>query len=274
MAALGHVEWVQFARVAHLPRAGEVAHARDAFEEPAGGGAVAAVVLARLAGAATLITALGDDEHGERSITRLRELGVEVRAQRSRQPTRRAFTLFDDSGERTITTLGERLQPRGGPRELGLDGLGALDGVYVTAGDAAAIAAVRAGARVLVASPRAGEALGGVELDALVYSEDDEIELAAVARAQTQAALVVATAGEHGGHWQARDGERGEWRAAVPPGPVLDTYGCGDSFAAALTFALASGIARESALELAARCGASCATGRGPYGAQLQGCPP
>ena len=50
VAVVGHVEWVQFARVEHVPRAGEVVHARDAFEEPAGGGAVAAVQLARLAG--------------------------------------------------------------------------------------------------------------------------------------------------------------------------------------------------------------------------------
>ena len=46
VAVVGHVEWVQFARVSHLPRAGEVIHAHGAFEEPAGGGGVAAVQLA------------------------------------------------------------------------------------------------------------------------------------------------------------------------------------------------------------------------------------
>ena len=50
VAVVGHVEWVQFARVAHVPGAGEVAHARDVFEEPAGGGAVAAVQLAAALG--------------------------------------------------------------------------------------------------------------------------------------------------------------------------------------------------------------------------------
>ncbi|MGA9874902.1 MAG: PfkB family carbohydrate kinase, partial [Solirubrobacteraceae bacterium] len=77
VAVVGHVEWVRFARVPHVPRAGEVTHAHDSFEEPAGGGAVAAVQLARLAGKAVLITALGQDEHGRRSVERLRELGVE-----------------------------------------------------------------------------------------------------------------------------------------------------------------------------------------------------
>jgi len=51
VASVGHVEWVQFARVEHVPQAGEVAHAEDPFEEPAGGGAVAAVQLARRAAA-------------------------------------------------------------------------------------------------------------------------------------------------------------------------------------------------------------------------------
>ena len=46
VAVVGHVEWVQFARVPHVPRAGEVIHAHDVFEEPAGGGGVAAVQLA------------------------------------------------------------------------------------------------------------------------------------------------------------------------------------------------------------------------------------
>jgi len=72
---VGHIEWVQFARVPHTPRAGEVVHARDAFDEPAGGGAVAAVQLARLAGEALLFTALGRDGIGERSLQRLRALG-------------------------------------------------------------------------------------------------------------------------------------------------------------------------------------------------------
>ncbi len=59
VAVVGHVEWVRFARVPHVPQAGEVVHARDLFEEPAGGGAVAAVQLARLAGESTLVTRPG-----------------------------------------------------------------------------------------------------------------------------------------------------------------------------------------------------------------------
>ncbi len=267
---MGHVEWVQFARVPHVPRAGEVVHAREPFEEPAGGGAVAAVQLARLAGAATLVTALGEDEPGRRAAARLQQLGVEVRAAARTAPTRRAVTLVDEHGERTITTFGSRLEPSGDDRSARWEALQGLDAIYFTAGDLGALRAARAAARVLVASPRARHALGrGVQLDALVLSGDDEIERRALAGARAEAALVVYTEGSRGGHYEARSGARGWWAAVAPSGEPVDSYGCGDSFAAAVTYALGEGLEIAAALELAARCGAACLTGRGPYTAQL-----
>jgi len=269
VAVVGHVEWVQFARVPHVPGAGEVMHAREPFSEPAGGGAVAAVQLARLAGAATLFTALGEDDHGRRAETRLRALGVELRAARRAQPTRTAVTLVDDAGERTITTFGPRLEPTGGDVELAWDELGGMDAVYFTAGDVAALRAARA-ARVLVASPRATDALGqGVELDALVLSAQDAVELGELAQARGEAALVVLTEGARGGAYTERSGASGRWTASTLPGAPVDSYGCGDSFAAGLTYGLGAGMDIAGALELAARCGATCLTGRGPYERQL-----
>jgi ribokinase len=270
VGVVGHVEWVQFARVPHVPVAGEVVHASDPFEEPAGGGAVAAVQLARLAGGAVLVTALGEDEHGRRSVARLEELGVELRASRREQPTRRAVTLVDDARERTITTIGSRLEPHGADPEADWDTLAALDAVYFTAGDLDALRAAREVSRVLVASPRAHDALGhGVELDALVLSARDEVERHAAARAESEAALVVLTDGAHGGSYSARSGEAGSWAAAAPPGDPVDSYGCGDSFAAGLTYGLGAGLTVPESLALAARCGASCLTGSGPYERQL-----
>jgi ribokinase len=285
-AVVGHVEWVQFARVAHVPGAGEVVHARDPFEEPAGGGGVAAVQLARLAGVVSLVTVLGDDGYGLRSAARLRELGVDVRASVARAPSRRAVTLVDDAGERTITTFGPRLEPRGadGERHAGApngghrddatperwNGLDELDALYFTAGDEAELRAARARSRVLVASPRAHTALGrGVALDALVLSGEDEIELREAAPALAEAELVVWTEGARGGHYRQRDGETGRWEPAPLPGERVDSYGCGDSFAAGLTYGLGAGLALADALALAARCGAACLTGRGPYERQL-----
>jgi len=276
VAVVGHVEWVRFARVSHIPSAGEVAHARDPFEEPAGGGAVAAVQLARLASASTLYTALGEDHHGRRSVARLSELGVHVLAAPREEPTRSAVTLVDDSRERTITTFGTRLEPVGTDTQVPWSALAEMDAVYFTAGDLDALRAARA-ARVLVASPRALHALGhGVPLDALVLSGEDAIEREEATRAQADAKLVVRTVGARGGSYEERSGGSGErsggsgtWDAAPPPGAPADSYGCGDSFAAGLTYGLGAGMTLPDALALAARCGAVCLTGRGPYERQL-----
>jgi ribokinase len=270
VAVVGHVEWVQFARVSHVPRVGEVVHAAAPFEEPAGGGAVAAVQLARLAGASSLVTVLGGDEYGVRSAARLLELGVDVRASVAREPSRRAVTLVDDAGERTITTFGPRLEPRGGEALERWNGLEGLDALYFTAGDELELREARTRSRVLVASPRAHTALGrGVALDALVLSGEDEIELREAAPALEEATLVVWTEGARGGRYRYRDGESGRWEAAELPGARVDSYGCGDSFAAGLTYGLGVGLALADALALAARCGAVCLTGRGPYERQL-----
>jgi ribokinase len=123
---------------------------------------------------------------------------------------------------------------------------------------------------VLVASPRARHALGrGVPLDALVLSAKDEIERGELAGVEDEAALVVFTEGERGGSFRERSGASGRFAAATPPGEPVDSYGCGDSFAAGLTYGLGAGLDATGALALAARCGAACLTGRGPYERQL-----
>jgi ribokinase len=272
MAVVGHVEWVQFGRVRQLPRAGAVEHARDAFEEPAGGGAVAAAELARLTASAVLVTSLGDDEPARLTRARLGELGVDVRTTPAAgadpahpPPTRRAVTLIDAAGERSITTFGERLDPVGAD-ELAWEGLGVLDGAYFTAGDLDALRRVRAASRVLVASPRGRTALGhGVALDALVLSAGDPLEREAAGPVEREAELVLETEGARGGCWRRRGGGEGRWSPARVPGTVADSYGCGDTFAAAFTYALAAGLELERALELAAAAGAECLTRTGPY---------
>ena len=269
VAVVGHVEWVRFARVAHIPSAGEIIHAQNVFDEPAGGGAVAAVQLARLAGRATLVTAFGDDEIEGRAVQRLGELGVDVWSVTRDGPTRTGVSLVDDSRERTITTFGERLHACAEDAEVDWAALSEMDAIYFTAGDLGALQAAR-GARVLVASARTGEALGqGVPLDALVFSGDDSFERRAAEQARAEAALMVSTAGAGGGSYTTRSGESGTWASTPPPGDPVDSYGCGDSFAAGLTYALGARLPIDEALTLAARCGAMCLTGSGPYARQL-----
>ena len=173
VAVVGHVEWVEFAVVERVPEPGEIVHASQVFQEPAGGGGVAAVQLAKLAGESVFFTALGDEEVGHRSERRLGELGTDVRAVFRPEPQRRGFVHLDGDGERTITVLGPRLGP-GGADPLPWELLDDTDAVYLTAGDAEAIRHARR-ARVLVASARALPTLSGsgVELDVLVASGKD-----------------------------------------------------------------------------------------------------
>ncbi len=255
-AVVGHIESVEFARVPHAPRTGEIVHADEVWDEPAGGGAVVARQLALLAGRCELFTSLGEDELGRRSARRLAELGIDVHVQ-WRGATRRAFTHVDVRGERTITVLGDKLLARG---PLPLDG---YDLVFFVSGDTAALRSARA-ARFLAATAREAATLraAGVPLELLVASANDPGE----AYDGTLEALHTAvTEGAAGGTF---DGSR--WQAAPVEG-VSDAYGAGDSFAAALAFALARGDGREVALELAARAGAAVVGGRGPYTSQLAG---
>jgi ribokinase len=268
VGVVGHVEWVQFAVVARVPVPGEIVHARETFAEPAGGGAVAAVQLRKLAGSALFLTALGGDDTARLVTRRLAALGVELHAGERTAPQRRTFTYLDDAGERTITVLGERIVPeRADP--LPWDALAALDGVYLTGGDPGAVRAARA-ARVLVATPRALAALAeaAVRLDVLVRSATDPGEAYEPGMLDPVPRFVVSTRGEHGGSWTGETS--GSWKATPLPGPPVDAYGCGDSFAAALAFGLGAGMQMPAAIDLAARCGAACLCGRGPYEGQLE----
>ncbi|HEX6703063.1 MAG TPA: PfkB family carbohydrate kinase [Gaiellaceae bacterium] len=266
VAVVGHVEWVEFARVERTPAAGDIVHATDVWSEAAGGGAVAAVQLARLAGEATLFTVLGNDELGRRARKQLTAQGVTVRAVVAKEPQRRAFTLLDGSGERTIVVLGAKQRPSGEEGRLPWEELRSVDAVFFVSGDVAALRAARH-ARVLVATARELATLrdGEVELDALVGSGEDEGERYGPGELNPPPRLVVTTSGALGG-WM---NPGGPFRAAPIPGPVEDAYGCGDCFAAGLTFALGEGRSPTDAVELAARCGAAVLTGRGPYEGQL-----
>jgi ribokinase len=266
LAVVGHVEWVEFARVDHAPAPGEIVHALETWEVPAGGGAVAAVQLANLAGSCLLFTALADDELGRRSRQELESRGVTVHASPARGPQRRALTHVDEGGERTITVLGDKLLASGDDGSLPWEELRRCAAVYFVSGDVAALLAARHSA-VLVATARELPTLrrAAVPVDVLVGSGEDAAERFESGELEPSPQIVVTTAGALGG-W-IRPG--GPFRAAPLPGPVSDSYGCGDCFAAGLTYGLALGKPVDEAVALGARCGAAVLTGRGPYGRQL-----
>jgi ribokinase len=273
VAVVGHVEWVTFGLVDRVPRAGEIVNTSETWDEPAGGGAVAAVQLAKLAGGCDLFTAVGDDDIGELSERGLTSLGLTVHAAIRDDTTRRAVTLIDHGNERTIVTLGERLEPQGSD-PLPWDRLDGADVSYVTAGDPEAFAAART-ARLMVVTSRALAQLAASEVipDVLVGSARDQAEAFDPGAIASPTTLYVRTAGLAGGTWE-RDGESGRWKSPSltlddDPDTPADAYGAGDSFAATLAYGLAAGFEIPVAIKLAARAGSACASGRGPYSAQL-----
>jgi ribokinase len=269
VGVVGHVEWVDFAVTERLPRPGEILHVHEFWQEAAGGGAVAAVQMAKLTGSAHFLTALAQDPLGVRTAEQLAAVGVAVHAAPRPGVQRRGFVYLTDDGERTITVLGDRLVPHGDdalPWEL----LDDVDGLYVTGCDPAAMRAVRR-ASVIVATPRAGRALtdSGVAVDVLVHSGKDADEELDPATLDPPPRTVVTTLGSQGGRWDGAAGT-GTWTPEALPGPRVDSYGAGDSFAAGLTTGLAAGLPIAEAIRLGSRCGAANMTGRGPYAGQLE----
>jgi ribokinase len=266
VAVVGHVEWVEFARVEHAPAPGEIVHALETWEEPAGGGAVAAVQVANLAGSCLFFTALAGDALGRRARHELESRGVAVHAGHAPGGQRRVLTHIDEAGERTITVLGDKLLPSGEDGSLPWEELRRCAAVYFVSGDVAALRAARR-CPVLVATSRELATLrrAAVQVDVLVGSGEDAAERFESGELEPEPPIVVTTAGALGG-W-IRPG--GPFRAAPLPGPVSDAYGCGDCFAAGLTYGLGLGKPMDEAVALGAQCGAAVLTGRGAYGHQL-----
>lgn len=261
-AVVGHVEWMEFVPVERVPGPGEIVHAEGSWEEAAGGGVVAAVQLAALADSVLFLTGLGSDERGERARRELEARGIEVHASSYEGPQRSGFTYVDEGGERTITTIGRKLHPRGNDDTLPWHELAGCDAIYLCAGDADAVLRARRG-RVLVATARELATLrqAAVELDAVVASGKDDAETYRGGDLDPEPRLVVTTSGALGG-W-AQPG--GPYSAAPLPPVIADAYGAGDCFAAGLAFALGAGLEGHAALEFASRCGAGALAGRGVH---------
>jgi len=248
IAVIGNLEWVEFLRVPHVPVAGAIVHTESLAVVAAGGGGVAAVQLARWLGSCRFYTALGDDELGHKAHDDLTARGVEVCCV-FRGTQRRAITLIDDDRERTILVIGERLVPhRADP--LPWDELASFDAVFITGGDAGAVRAARR-APIVVATSRIVPLLreAAIELDAIIGSAADPGEQYQ-GEITPPPRLVVRTEGGRGGSYEIAGIEHRY--PAVDAEVTGDTYGAGDTFAAALTLALGEGKPPDQALADAA----------------------
>ena len=264
LAVIGHVEWVTFLKVDQIPLAGQISHAKDCFEEAAGGAAVAAVQMARLInGPVDLITSLGNDNYGERCYERLTKLGLNLKVAWREKPTRKGISLISKDGERAITVIGERLQPIASDN-LPWGDLKNYDGVFVTATDKEGIRLARK-AKFLSATPRTGEITlkaSKVKLNALIGSGLDPGEKINYEELEPKPDIYVSTKGKAGGTIFPKNFE---YKSITPSAKEIDTYGCGDCFAGAVTTALSAKLNLDKAIKIGAYCGAECSTHHGPY---------
>ena len=264
VAVVGHLEWVEFVRVPRVPTAGDIVHGQRMLEVPAGGGAVAAMAMARWGAGCSFYTALGDDELGHRAEAELRASGVRVHCAYRHEPQRRAVTLVDPHRDRTIIVIGDRLVAHG-IDPFPWEELAACEAVYITGGDIEAIRHARR-ARVVVATSRILRALreAAIEIDVLVGSANDPSERYTPGDLPIEPRVSVFTDGGRGGTFTLAGGTA-ERYAPVPAVVTGDTYGAGDTFAAGLTFALAERRSISDAIAFAAARAAEVVAYDGPY---------
>ena len=264
LAVIGHIEWVTFLKVDQLPIAGEISHAKDYFEEAAGGAAVAAVQMARLINEPVdLITSLGKDNNGEKCYERLIKLGLNLKVAWREKPTRKGISLISKDGERAITVIGERLQPIASD-DLPWSDMKNYDGIFITATDKEGIR-LASKARFVAATPRTGQATlknSKAKINALIGSGLDPGEEINYEELVPKPDIYIATEGKLGGTVYPKEYK---YKAIKPSSQEIDTYGCGDCFAGAVTTALAAKLNLDQAIKIGAYCGAECTTHYGPY---------
>lgn len=268
IAVIGHVEHVTLGRVPAVPRAGEIVHVEAPRWFPGGGGGVAFAQLARSDAEVHLFTALGNDEAARDVATALAATGARLHAVHRDAPHTRCVAMIDPGGERTIVVLGQPLHPRADdplPWRL----LSTCDAAYFTAEDPAALRAARS-ARLLVVSARRRAALAaaGVAADVVIGSAADPREASALADYPVPPRALVLTEGAAGGRIETAAGTV-RFPAPPPPAAVASAYGAGDTFAAAVTYYLATGLAVARACERAGPHGAAALGALDPRESQL-----
>ena len=265
VAVLGHVEWVTHA-LGPPPAPGAIVDLTEPIAEPAGGAGVAAAAAARLGARVRLFTALGDDLSARRARDELTARGVELHAAARTAPQTPVLSITHADAERTILVVGARLQPSASD-DLPWALLAKGDGAYYAGEDPEVLVRARAARHLVVSARRIADIVrAGVRADVVVGSADDPDEDPSALPAELMPDVVILTDGARGGRMIARGRPSRDYTPITPPARAIDTYGCGDSFAAGVTTGLARGLAIDDAIALGARIGALCATWRGGIG--------
>ncbi len=263
LAVVGHVEWINFLKVDQLPKPGVISHSEKSLEYPAGGGSIIAKTLSELTlNQIHFFTALGNDDYGVRCFKILSNMGIKLHVAWRDKPTRRGFSMIDSQGERAITVIGERLAPNYRDN-LDWDILKKMDGIFITASDSEIFKMARS-ASILCTTPRVGINTinkSNVSLDGLIGSNLDPGEEFSFSELLVKPKYTIKTEGEKGGIIF----PGGRYEALKNKGRMVDSYGCGDSFAAGILYGMASNWDIDKSLNLAKVIGRDSSEFFGPY---------
>ena len=244
-AVVGHVEWMNFLKVDQLPKPGVISHSEKSIEYPAGGGSVIAKTLSELTNNQVhFFTSLGNDYYGEQSFKILSNYGIRLHVAWRDKPTRKGFSLIDSNGERSITVIGERLAPSYKDK-LDWNLFEKMDGIFITASDS--------GINIINKS--------NVFLDGLIGSNLDPGEVFSLSDISIKPKLIIKTEGENGGILY----PGGRYEALINAKQKIDSYGCGDAFAAGILYGLSSKWSIDKILSLAKLLGRDASECFGPY---------
>ena len=262
-AVIGHVEWMNFLKVDQLPKPGVISHSEKSLEYPAGGGSIIAKTLSDLTFSQIhFFTALGNDNYGDRCYKILSSMGIKLHVTWRDKPTRRGFSMSDSNGERAITVIGERLAPTH-EDNLEWNILEEMDGIFITASDSEIFKMARS-ASILCTTPRVGLNTinkSNVLLDGLIGSNLDPGEVFSLSEISVKPKYTFKTEGEKGGIIF----PGGRYEALENNKLKIDSYGCGDSFAAGILYGMSSKWDIDKSLNLARVLGRDASEFFGPY---------
>ena len=262
-AVIGHIEWINFIKVDQLPKPGLISHSKESIEYPAGGGSVIAKRLRELTHSEVhFFTALGNDFYGNKCLNILQNMGIKLHVAWRDKPTRKGFSVIDSEGERSITIIGDRLAPTH-KDNLDWNILNDMDGIFITAADKEIFKKSRI-AKTLCTTPRVGLNIineSRIFLDGLIGSNLDPGEVFSLDELILKPKFVIKTEGENGGIIF----PGGRYKAIENKVMKVDSYGCGDSFAAGILYGLSSNWDIEESLNLAKIMGRDCSEHFGPY---------
>jgi len=189
-------------------------------------------------------------------------MGIKLHVAWRDKPTRRGCSLIDSQGERAITVIGERLAPTHKDK-LEWKILKKMDGIFITASDSEIFKMARS-ASILCTTPRVGLNTinkSNVLLDGLIGSNLDPGEVFSFSELSLKPKYTIKTEGEKGGILF----PGGRYKALKNKKLKVDSYGCGDSFAAGILYGMASKWDIDKSLNLAKVMGRDASEFFGPY---------